>query len=146
MRKLVMMDGSNVKRVAEIEAICFRAEKWSEQLFYDELSDPTKFYVVCLVDDNVVGFGGYAQILDEGHIMNIAVAPEFRKQGVASDILSRLLQIGKQNGIKAFTLEVRVSNSAAKILYEKTGFRSVGIRKKYYPDKEDAEIYWLYLE
>lgn len=144
MIRFVPMDETNVKDVARIEAQCFSTEKWSENLFFEEIGDPTKHYVVCYDDEKAVGFGGYAHILDEGHIMNIAVTEEYRKRGIGSEIMRELLQSGQRNGITSFTLEVRVGNVAAKKLYEKTGFHSVGIRKKYYPDKEDAEIYWLY--
>lgn len=135
----------NVKDVAKIEEMCFAAEKWSEALFREEIIDKSKYYAVCYVDEKVVGFGGYAQILDEGHIMNIAVDPDFRKKGIGTAILQDLLKNGIQNGIRAFTLEVRVGNQAAQKLYERIGFSCVGIRKRYYPDKEDACIYWLYV-
>lgn len=144
MKTILPLAFSDVEKVAILEEECFQSEKWSAALFYDELNDPSKHYVVCKENDIIIGFAGYAQILDEGHIMNIAVSKQFRKEGVATALLQTLLSTGKENGISAFTLEVRVSNYAAKRLYEKNGFHSVGVRKRYYPDKEDAEIYWLF--
>lgn len=145
MKKFTTLNESNVSAVSEIEKRCFGAERWSEELLRNEIHDPSKNYVVCVVDGAVVGFGGYAQVFDEGHIMNIAVAPEFRRKGIGTEILKRLIVSGKEKGITAFTLEVRVSNGAARMTYERAGFLCVGVRPKYYPDKEDACIYWLYM-
>ena len=121
-------------------------EGWSEKLYREELDSPEKVYIVAVEDDDsVIGFGGFAQVFDEGHIMNIAVTQSFRKKGIGTSILTRMIDCGKQRGINAFTLEVRRTNVAAISLYEKTGFKLVGVRKNYYGGKEDALIYWLYL-
>ena len=144
MREFVNLDENNYKDVARIDAECLASEKWSEEQFRAEIYDISKFYVVCKINDRVVGFGGYAQVLDEGNILNIGVAKDYRKQGIATEILNIMIQNGVKNGITAFTLEVRESNQAARLLYEKTGFKFVGIRKNFYSDKENACIYWLY--
>ncbi len=144
MREFVNLDENNYKDVARIDAECLASEKWSEEQFRAEICDISKFYVVCKINDRVVGFGGYAQVLDEGNILNIGVAKDYRKQGIATEILNIMIQNGVKNGITAFTLEVRESNQAARLLYEKTGFKFVGIRKNFYSDKENACIYWLY--
>lgn len=136
---------SNYKKVYEIEKQCFTSEAWSETLFFDEIGDENKYYAVYSNDEGEVGFGSYVQIFDEGHILNIAVLPSHRQKGIGTKILENLIETGIKNGISAFTLEVRVSNVAAQKLYERMGFVNVGARKKYYPDKEDAYIYWLYL-
>ncbi len=145
MDKILPLSNENVSNVAKIDALCFVGEKWSENLFKEEIGDESKYYAVFYDNDKVVGFGSYVQILDEGHILNIAVLPEYRRKGIASRILSNLIENGKSNGIVAFTLEVRVGNVPARTLYERYGFKLVGIRKKFYPDKEDAGIYWLYV-
>lgn len=145
MKKFTTLNETNVNAVSELENRCFGAERWSKELLRSEIYDASKHYVVCTVDGEVAGFGGFAQIFDEGHIMNIAVDPKYRKVGIGSEILSRLIASGKEKGIIAFTLEVRVSNSAARRLYERAGFLCVGVRPKYYPDNEDACIYWLYM-
>lgn len=145
MLKILPLNEYNVVEVAAIEKKCFGAERWSENLLREEIYDKNKYYAVCYSGKSVVGFGGYAQVLDEGHIMNIAVDPDYRNKGIGTYILKGLLNNGKKAGVSAFTLEVRVSNSIARLLYERAGFQFVGIRKKYYPDKEDACIYWLYM-
>lgn len=144
MREFVNLDENNYKDVAQIDADCLASEKWSEEQFRAEIGDASKFYAVCKINGKVVGFGGYAQVLDEGNILNIAVAKDCRKQGIATEILNIMIQNGVNNGITAFTLEVRESNQAARLLYEKAGFKFVGIRKNFYSDKENACIYWLY--
>lgn len=145
MEKILPLSVNNVSKVAEIDDMCFDSEKWSENLFREEIGDESKYYAVFYCEESVVGFGSYSQILDEGHILNIAVLPEYRRRGIASKILSDLIRDGKSKGINAFTLEVRMGNAPARTLYERFGFELAGVRKKFYPDKEDAGIYWLYV-
>lgn len=135
----------NYKEVARIDSECLGEEGWSENLYRDELSDKEKHYFVAYVDQIPVGFGGFAQIFDEGHIMNIAVLREYRRQGIATNLLDKMIEAGKELGISSFTLEVRDDNEGAIALYEKKGFTFAGARKKYYGGKIDARIYWLYL-
>ena len=146
MNKIIELNSENVKAVAEIDAKCFCGEKWSEKLFKEEIGKEGKIYGVFYVNDIPVGFGGLEQIFDEGNILNLAVLPEYRKQGIATEILDYLIDKGIKKGIKSFTLEVRESNDSARRIYEKKGFVNVGKRKCFYPDKEDACIYWLYLQ
>ena len=82
-------------------------------------------------------------IVDEGHITNIAVHPNFREKGVGTILLQSLIDHSKDWGCNSLTLEVRASNDAAKGLYKKFGFLEEGIRKNYYSDnEEDAIIMW----
>lgn len=92
----------------------------------------------------VVGYAGYWQVMDEGHIMNIAVREDLRSRGIGRALMEAMLKEGDGLGILYWTLEVRVSNAPALHLYEKTGFTSAGIRPGYYSNpKEDANILWL---
>lgn len=134
----------NCSDVAGIDSECLGEEGWSEALYRQELSSD-KIYSVAYLGDEVVGFGGFAHVFNEGHIMNIAVKESFRRRGIATGILDDLINKGTKLGIDSFTLEVRDGNKAAIALYEKKGFALAGIRKKYYGGKEDARIYWLYL-
>ena len=85
--------------------------------------------------------------MDEGHITNVAVRPEFRRKGFARKLLQDLIDHARTSGIKSLTLEVRVSNLPAIRLYESFGFKVEGRRKQYYADnREDALIMWLRLE
>lgn len=100
-------------------------------------------YLVIKQEDKVIGYGGMWIILDEGHITNIAIHPDFRGIGAGNLILTALIDLCKAEGITALTLEVRASNTIAQNLYYKFGFELEGIRKGYYADNhEDALILW----
>lgn len=140
-RKAAMQDAL---QMAELDKICFSVP-WSLDSFVQELSaNGRAVYFVADIDGEVAGYAGLWQILDEGHITNVAVAPKFRRRGIAAAILETLLAESRACGIRAFTLEVRASNTAAQELYGKFGFRSAGQRPGYYEDnKEAAVIMWL---
>ena len=126
-----------------VEKLCFTIP-WSKNAFIQELKN-NKFskYISAIVDNRVVGYAGMWIIFDEGHITNIAVHPEYRKTGIGTMLLGKLIEISKKNAIEKLTLEVRESNMAAKTLYTKYGFKAEGIRKSYYADNgEDAIIMW----
>lgn len=131
-----------IGQIAELEKECFGREAWSENLLRAELGQENKHYTVICLDGKVVAYGGFAQVLDEGHIMNIAVRKEYRRQGYAKAVLRDFSEKAKKYGVKRFTLEVRESNLPARKLYEAAGFEFVGIRKGYYSDKENCCIYW----
>lgn len=135
----------NVKQVASLEQECFGAHAWSEKLFLEEILQENKHYIVAIFDGEVIAYGGFAQVLDEAHIMNIAVKAEYRKKGIGSQILEKIIEKAKEFNILSVTLEVRESNIPARNLYEKHSFNLAGIRKGYYQDKENACIYWRVL-
>ena len=119
------------------------ATAWSIDSINNELNNKLARYVVAKCDDKIIGYGGMWLIIDEAHITNIAVHPEFRHTGAASLILENMVTICRLESVISMTLEVRDSNTAARNLYGKFGFISEGIRKKYYADnKEDAIIMW----
>lgn len=116
---------------------------WSRESFENELTNRYARYVVAVNDNLVVGFGGMWIIIDEAHITNIAVHPEFRGCGIGSQLMESLLSICKIESVTGMTLEVRSSNVRAQNLYKKYGFAQEGVRKAYYEDnKEDAIIMW----
>ncbi len=135
---------------ADIAAIVILEEKifacpWSEQAFIEELGNQLAHYYLLIVEDEIVAYLGYWQILDEAHITNIAVAPEQRRKGYASYLLTSVLEMMKKENLQSITLEVRASNVAAQNLYSQFGFQFAGKRKGYYADnKEDAYIMWLH--
>ncbi len=139
------LNENNYTEVARIDRESLGDESWSEALYKNEIGRSEKVYVVARLDGITVGFGGFAQVFDEGHIMNIAVESNYRRRGIARQIMDEMIRIGEERGIRSFTLEVRESNIGAIALYEKRGFTLAGVRKKYYGGKEDARIYWLYL-
>jgi len=94
-------------------------------------------------DRRTVGFCSFWRVLDELHINNIAVVPEFRRQGVGAALLTYVMAEGGRIGAKRATLEVRRSNDAARALYERFGFTIAGVRPAYYTKPvEDALVLW----
>lgn len=131
-----------INDVTEISKLSFKIP-WSKESIEKELNNPFSKYVIAKINNKLVGFGGMWLIIDEGHITNIAVHPDFRNLGIGSCILSSLIDICKQNNGIAMTLEVRKSNITAQALYSKFNFINEGFRKKYYSDNnEDAIIMW----
>jgi ribosomal-protein-alanine N-acetyltransferase len=119
------------------------ATAWSMDSFNNELNNKFARYVVAKCNGKIIGYGGMWIIIDEAHITNIAVHPEFRRTGAASLILENMVKICKLESVISMTLEVRDSNIAARNLYEKFDFAQEGLRKNYYSDtKEDAIIMW----
>lgn len=119
------------------------ATAWSINSFNNELNNKFARYVVAKYNNKIIGYGGMWIIIDEAHITNIAVHPEFRRTGAGAFILENLVNICKSEAVISMTLEVRESNIAARNLYGKFGFVSEGLRKNYYADnKEDAIIMW----
>lgn len=116
---------------------------WSYDSFKRELKNKLASYLVVLNNDKVIAYGGIWVILEEAHITNIAVHPDYRNQGIGEVLLDSLLEKAYERGAKEITLEVRVSNLHAQWLYKKVGFVEEGIRKNYYEDnREDALIMW----
>ena len=136
--QLVPMDRSHLAAVAALERLCFTTP-WNEAMLEEELyNDTASFIVAQRADGEVLGYAGLHVILDEGYIDNVAVRPEYRRQGVADRLLDVFCRFG-QARLAFLTLEVRPSNTAAVALYEKHGFREAGRRKNYYENPtEDA--------
>jgi [ribosomal protein S18]-alanine N-acetyltransferase len=115
---------------------------WSLAMFVLELSKPSG---ICLAAEGPDGLAAYlvcARYDDVWHLMNVAVHPDRRREGIATQLIDRLFE--EAGGGARFTLEVRVSNGPAIAMYERFGFRSAGRRRRYYHDNgEDALIMWL---
>lgn len=136
------MQVSDLPEVMRIEREVFRPG-WSEQTFLQDLRNPSALYLVLRWQGKIVGYAGMWLVVDEAHITNVAVLPDYRGKGFAKRLIVRLLHLARERGMVRATLEVRVSNTPAQRLYEKFGFRPVAIRKHYYDDGEDALIMWL---
>ena len=137
------MTQADVDEVVQVEENSFN-HPWSKQSFSEEAANPVAYYLLPLQADEIIGYVGVWFILDEAHITNVAVLPEYRKQGIGEKMMREILRIAKARGVVAMTLEVRPSNAPALALYHKLGFVSEGIRKQYYEDNgEDAIIMWL---
>lgn len=118
---------------------------WSRSMFASELSKPSSISLGALEAETgeLVGYLVISRYVDAWHVMNIAVAPERRRQGIAVALFERLFELTAADGRRGYTLEVRISNEAAIKLYERLGFQSRGVRRGYYTDnREDALIMW----
>lgn len=125
-----------------IENASFKSP-WSKNAYLSEVYNERAFYKVITKENEVVAYGGFHKIFDEAHITNIAVKESFRKQGFGKMLMEALIEEAKKLQISSMTLEVRISNLNAIELYDKMGFKSAGVRPRYYGDGEDALIMWL---
>lgn len=142
--KIKPMQKDELDDVLKIEEKAYGEHHWSKESFYGELSNNLAHYFSAFdLNDNLVGYAGSWQVIDESHITTIAVSPEFTRKKIGEALLNRVLEECYKNKIKYVTLEVRESNAAAIALYEKYGFKSLGVRKGYYQNNnEDALIMW----
>lgn len=133
----------DIDAIAGLEKICF-AIPWSRKSIAHELTEnKIALYIVAEINGQVVGYGGMWHIIDEAHITNVAVMPEYRRKHIASAIITVMIEASVSKGIHRFTLEVRSGNQAARALYSRFGFKEAGLRKGYYEDNgEDAVIMW----
>lgn len=134
------MTNAHVTQIAELEKCCFN-DPWSEMSIASELNNRLSCWLVALDGDVVVGYVGSQTVLGETDMMNIAVHPDYRKQGIATDLIQTLIDTLSKQGSHSLMLEVRQTNEPAKNLYQALGFETVGIRKNYYRNpREDALI------
>jgi ribosomal-protein-alanine N-acetyltransferase len=135
-----------LRDLAEIEEIERRSypTPWSRSMFASELAKPSSLCLGAFAETGrLVGYLVISRYVDAWHVMNVAVEPERRRQGIASLLLRRLFDLTSGRGRRGYTLEVRVSNVGAIKLYERLGFRPRGVRRGYYTDnREDALIMW----
>ena len=130
----------DLPQVVEIEKASMPSP-WSKELFEEELKRERARYFVVEKDSKIAGYMGYWEAPEEAHIINLAIGPEYRRQGLGQDMIERCLDFAMKRGARLATLEARESNEAARNLYEKCNFRTVAIRKKYYSDnQEDAVV------
>ena len=119
------------------------ATPWSRSMFASELGKRSSICLGAFEGESLIGYVVNARYVDAWHVMNLAVDPDHRRRGVASRLLARLFELTEGDAERGYTLEVRVSNSAAISLYERLGFSRHGIRTGYYTDnREDALIMW----
>lgn len=138
--RIEKMTDQHVSQIAELEKLCF-SDPWSEKSVASELDNKLSCWLVALEGDTVAGYVGSQTVLDWTDMMNIAVHPDFRRQGIAEALVNELETALKNRGSRCLTLEVRASNAPAIALYEKLGFSQVGLRKNYYRNpRENALI------
>lgn len=113
---------------------------WSYNVLKQELENKNTTYIVAKENDKIIGFAGIMICLDEATLNNIVVKKSFRNKGIGGELLEALIELCSEMSIHSFTLEVNVNNIPAIKLYEKFGFKNLGIRKKYYNNATDAYI------
>ncbi len=134
------MSESHVPQIACLETICF-SDPWQEAGIASELDNPLSCWLVALEGESVAGYIGSQTVIDETDMMNIAVHPDHRRQGVAQQLIVSLIEELKLRGSHSLALEVRASNEPAQIFYKKMGFVQIGKRPRYYSNpREDALI------
>ena len=137
---ILPMNETHVSAVAELEKLCFSAP-WSERSIASELTNEYSLWLVEERDGVAVAYVGSQSCPPEADVMNVAVAPEFRRQGIGEGLMVALMDALRDKGMESLTLEVRASNSPAIALYDRLGFTEVGRRPNYYTDpREDALI------
>ena len=141
LRRLELRD---LVEIEEIERSSYPTP-WSRSMFAGELAKPSS---ICLgafdvETDDLLGYLIISRYVDAWHVMNVAVRPDYRRQGIASLLMNRLFDLTSGRSRRGYTLEVRVSNHVAIHLYESLGFVATGVRRGYYTDnREDALIMW----
>ena len=140
-RRLELRDLGDIERIERRSY----PTPWSRSMFASEVAKPSS---ICLgafdaETDELLGYLIISRYVDAWHVMNVAVSPLRRRQGIASLLLNRLFELTAGRSRRGYTLEVRVSNAGAIKLYEELGFRPRGVRRGYYTDnREDALIMW----
>jgi len=140
--KVVPMTADHLEELERLERICF-SRPWSRKMLAEELDNQCAAFLVAEepLTEKVVGYAGLLVMADEGYITNVAVFPEYRRRGVAEQLIAVFDSFARGNHLAFLTLEVRPSNAAAIALYQSFGFEEVGRRRNYYDlPKEDALI------
>ena len=145
--QLISLTDQYIDEMMEIENLSF-TQPWSKASYLKDLNEnPFAYYSGCLYQGKLIGYAGVWQVMDEGHISNVAVHPGFRGKHVGELLIRDIFCFCLEHGIARVTLEVRKSNVSAQKLYERLNFQCVGVRPKYYTDNdEDAYIYWCSLQ
>ena len=134
------MDQTHIAQIAELEKICF-SDPWSEASIASQHSNPLSCWLVAVEGERLAGYIGSQTVMGESDMMNVAVHPDCRSQGIATSLIVGLVEELRKRGSRCLTLEVRASNENAIRVYRRLGFMEVGRRKNYYRNpKEDALI------
>lgn len=139
---IVKLTESHIREAAEIERLCF-SEPWSEEALLYMCQAPITYAVAVIENSSgrLAAYGGCEYVLDEANIVNVATHPDFRRRGCAEALIGKMEEFLSEKGVTDVYLEVRVSNTPARTLYEKLGFCAVGMRKNYYRfPSEDAVV------
>lgn len=141
-----LMTVEDIDQIVALEHASFTTP-WTKDAFYNELTQNQFAHYIVMEDGyKVIGYCGQWNIMDEAHITNVAVLPEYRGRKLGEALMKQAMEFARSMGARKMTLEVRVSNYIAQSLYRKLGFQPGGIRKHYYTDNlEDALVMWVNL-
>lgn len=128
---------SDLDNISETLTTCFD-DFWNYNILKSELKNNNSQYIVAKIGKNIVGFAGIIDTLDQMEITNIVVRKDMRHKGIGNTLLNELIKISIKNNKNTIFLEVNSNNLFAIKLYEKNGFKKVGLRKNYYNNTDDA--------
>ena len=144
--RIVNAELRHIEQLEQIEQACF-SMPWTREQLESQLPDSCHVFIAAESGEAVLGYVGMMYIIDEGYISNVAIAPEYRRQGIADALIDELMGRAAALNLAFVTLEARQSNSPAIALYKKLGFVPVGVRKNYYElPKEDAVLMTKFLK
>ncbi len=135
----------HVDAVHGLEEALFPTDSWTAEQFWQELAQPTRHYVVAVEQGRPVGYAGAFIMAPDADVQTIAVSADRQGHGVASELLSALLDEAVARGATHVLLEVRADNEPALALYRRFGFAQISVRPRYYPDGTDAVVMRLSL-
>lgn len=134
------MQKKNIPDILKIERLCFTTP-WTENAFLNELQKPYAISRIALINNKLVGYACANFVLNEAHILNLAIHPEFRRMKIGTALMHDMMNLLKKKGCRFIFLEVRTSSFGARKFYEYFGFKIVGLRRDYYQSpKEDAAL------
>lgn len=135
--EIMQMTLSDLDNISSTLQTCFD-DFWNYNILKSELENPNSKYIVAKMEETIIGFAGIIDTLDQMEITNIVVRKDMRNKGIGNILLNKLIQLSKGNQKNTIFLEVNSNNLNAIKLYEKNGFKKVGLRKKYYNNTDDA--------
>lgn len=137
LRQAAALDAAELVQLESAQSLCAH---WGEKGWREEIVQPASIVWCAEVEGKVVGFAAMRVAADYGEILNVAVHPDYCRQGIAFRLLSKLLSQAREQECKQVTLEVNIRNRPAISLYTKIGFAEVGRRDKFYNAQEDALV------
>lgn len=136
-----LMEINDLEVILELEQQLFTSAWQEEDFIYELKANPFSYNYVLEENNEIIGYAGLWITYEQAQITTIGVRKESQRKGYASLLMNHLLEVVRSKNCEQFSLEVRVSNESAIKLYEKFGFKNVGIRKNYYQDNfEDAYL------
>ncbi len=130
---------SHLAQIEALEEACFSCP-WTAAQLQNMMEDEKAVFLVLVDGDTVAGYTAFTTVLDEGYIANVAVAPAYRRQGLGDALVTAMAEEARRRELSFLTLEVRESHAPARTLYEKHGYKAVGLRKNYYEKPTESAI------